>query len=284
MAYVKSVVIETVRRKGYAILNAEDPHLVALADKTRGTLCWFSLDPNNEVFSKHVAEGGIGVTLRDHGIVIKRGAQDIYVLNLNSIPATFQGRAMFNVANAMVAVLCAHLSGVNNEDIRTGLKTFETGFYLSPGRLNVEQVGDFHIVLDYAHNTAAYRNVAAFVKLLRADRRVGIVAAPGDRRDVDITTMGGIAAGAFDRLIIKEDDDRRGRDVGASAELMKQGAMQAGMAEDKIEIVTDEIEAVEKGLQQAIKGDVLVITADKIKRTYEQIVRFRDQLRNASGI
>src|SRR6201999_747436 len=117
---------------------------------------------------------------------------------------------------------------------------------------------------DYAHNTAAYRNVAAFVKLLRADRRVGIVAAPGDRRDVDILTMGEIAAGAFDRLIIKEDDDRRGREVGASAELMKQGAMQAGMAEDKIEIIPDEVEAFERGLQQAIKGDVLVITADKI--------------------
>ncbi len=284
MAYVKSVVIETVRRTGYAILNAEDPHLVPLADKTRGTLCWFALDPNNELIGRHADGGGISVTLRDRQVVIRRGAQDLVVSNVDSIPATFGGRAMFNVANAMVAALCAHLSGTSVEDIRTGLQTFETGFYLSPGRLNVEQVGDFHVLLDYAHNTAAYRNVAAFVKLLRVDRRVGIVAAPGDRRDVDILAMGEIAGTAFDHLIIKEDDDRRGRPVGQSAALMKRGAISAGMSEERIEIVPDEVEAVERGLGQAIKSDVVVITADNIKRTYEQIIRFRDRLSLPSGV
>jgi cyanophycin synthetase len=284
MAYVKSVVVECVRRTGHAILNAEDPHLVPLAEKARGKLCWFTLDANNEIFGEHTQAGGTGVCLRDRHIVIKRGAQDIIMSDVDSIPATFNGRAMFNVANAMVAALCAHLSGTSVEDIRTGLKTFETGFYLSPGRLNVEQVDDFHVLLDYAHNTAAYRNVAAFVKLLRVDRRVGVVAAPGDRRDVDILAMGEIAGAAFDRLIIKEDDDRRGREVGQSAALMKRGAMQAGMPEEKIEIVPDEIEAVEHGLGQAIKGDVVVITADNIKRTYGQIIRFRDQRTNRAGV
>ncbi|MFL6215964.1 MAG: cyanophycin synthetase [Blastocatellia bacterium] len=284
MAYVKSVVIETVRRTGYAILNAEDPHLVSLAEKAGGSLCWFTLDPTNELVVKHTEAGGISVTLRDRQIIIRRGAQDVVISDVDLIPATFSGRAMFNVANAMVAALCAHLSGTSVEDIRTGLQTFETGFYLSPGRLNVEQVGDFHVLLDYAHNTAAYRNVAAFVKLLRVDRRVGVVAAPGDRRDVDILAMGEIAGAAFDLLIIKEDDDRRGRPVGQSATMMKRGAMNAGMAEEKIEIVPDEVEAVERGLRLAIKSDVVVITADNIKRTYEQITRFRDQLSLPSGV
>jgi cyanophycin synthetase len=284
MAYVKSVVVESVRRTGYAILNAEDPHLVPLAERARGKLCWFALDPNNEILGRHTEAGGTGVCLRDRHIVIKRGAQDVVMSDVDSIPATFNGRARFNVANAMVAALCAYLSGTSVEDIRTGLKTFETGFYLSPGRLNVEQVGDFHVLLDYAHNTAAYRNVAAFVKLLRVDRRIGVVAAPGDRRDVDILAMGEIAGMAFDRLIIKEDDDRRGREFGQSAALMKRGAMQAGMPEEKIEIVPDEIEAVEHGLAQAIKGDVVVITADHIKRTYAQIIRFRDQRTSRAGM
>ena len=284
LAYVKSVVVEIVRRTGYAILNAEDPHLVPLADKTRGALCWFALDPTNERIGKHAEAGGISVTLRDRQIVIRRGAQDVVISDVDLIPATFSGRAMFNVANAMVAALCAHLAGTSVEDIRTGLQTFETGFYLSPGRLNVEQVGDFHVLLDYAHNTAAYRNVAAFVKLLRVDRRVGVVAAPGDRRDVDILAMGEIAGAAFDCLIIKEDDDRRGRPVGESAALMKRGAMNAGMAEEKIEIIPDEVEAVEHGLRQGIKSDVVVITADNIKRTHEQITRFRDRLSLPSGV
>ena len=284
LAYVKSIVIEVVRRDGFSILNAEDPHLVPLAKNARGTLCWFSLDPDNEVLKQHIEQGGTGATLRNNSIVIKRGAQDLPAINLNSIPATFNGRAMFNVANAMVAALAAHLSSVSIDDIRTGLKTFETGFYLSPGRLNMEQVGDFHALLDYAHNTAAYRNVAAFIKKLNVDRRVGVVAGPGDRRDVDIETMGRIAGEAFDKLIIKEDDDRRGREVGETAEIMKRGAMAAGLQAEAIEIITNEAEAVDHALRHARKGDLVVITADNIKRTFEQIVRFRDERTAAAGV
>jgi cyanophycin synthetase len=277
LAYVKSVVVEVVRRDGYSILNAEDPHLVALAERAKGQLCYFSLDPENEVFRQHVERGGTGATLRDHSIVIKRGAHNLPALNLNSIPATFKGRARFNVANAMAAALSAHLSGVTIDDIRTALKTFDTGFYLSPGRLNLEQVGDFHVLLDYAHNVAAYRNVASFIKKLNVERRVGVVAGPGDRRDVDIDAMGRIAAEAFDRLIIKEDDDRRGRSVGETAEMMKRGAMAAGLAPEAIDVIVDETEAVSYALFHARKGDLIVITADNIKRTFEQIIRFRDE-------
>src|ERR1044072_249264 len=237
LAYVKSVVVEVVRRDGYSILNAEDPHLVPLAERAKGQLCYFSLDSENEVFKQHIEGGGTGATLRDHSIVIKRGAQDLPALNLNSIPPPFQGRASFTVAKPMVPALSAHLSGVTIDDIRTALKTFNTGFSLSPGRLNLEEVGDFHVLLDYAHNVAAYRNVAAFIKKLNVGRRVGVVAAAGDRRDVDIDTMGRIAAESFDRLIIKEDDDRLAH---GSAELMKRGALAAGIAAEAVEVMVDE--------------------------------------------
>lgn len=275
LAYVKSIVIEVVRRDGYSILNAEDPHLVPLAERARGTLCYFSLDADNEVLRNHLGQGGIGVTLKDHSIVIRRGSYDLPAINLNSIPATFNGRAMFNVANAMVAALAAHLSGVSLDDIRAGLKTFDTHFYLSPGRLNMEEVGDFHVLLDYAHNVAAYRNVAEFIAKLNVSRRVGVVAAAGDRRDVDIEAMGRIAGGAFDRLIIKEDDNRRGRGPGESAEIMKRGALEAGLAPEAIEMCLDEPEAVERALAEARRGDLVVITADNIRRTFDQIVKFR---------
>jgi len=193
LAYVKAIVIEVVRRDGFSILNAEDPHLVPLAERARGTLCYFSLDPDNEVLRNHLGQGGIGATLKDHSIVIRRGSYDLPAINLNSIPATFNGRAMFNVANAMVAALAAHLSGVSLDDIRAGLKTFDTHFYLSPGRLNLEEVGDFHVLLDYAHNVAAYRNVAAFIAKLNVSRRVGVIAAEEYRRAIESRWLFGFA-------------------------------------------------------------------------------------------
>ncbi len=284
LAYVKSIVTEIVRPEGYSILNAEDPQLVAVAEKAGGQVCYFTLDVENEVWRNHIEQGGIGAALVDHSIIIRRGPQEIPVMNLNSIPATFNGRALFNVANAMAAALAAHLSDVKIDDIRAGLKTFGTHFYLSPGRLNLERIGDFHVLLDYAHNPAAYRNVATFIQKLNVDRRIGVVAAPGDRRDQDIETMGRIAGTAFDRLIIKEDDDRRGRPDGEAAELLKRGAMAEGLKAEAIEIITDEQRAVAYALQQAVRDDLIVITADDIKRTFEQIIKFRDERAGAAGV
>lgn len=284
LAYVKSLVVEVVRRDGYSILNAEDPCLVPLAERAGGQVCYFSLDPDNEVFKQHIGKGGIGVTRRDSSLIIERGPQDLPVLNVDSIPATFKGRAVFNVANAMVAALAAHLSGVSANDIRTGLETFDTGYYLSPGRLNIEQIGDFHVLLDYAHNVAAYRNIAGFIQQLNVDRRIGVIAGPGDRRDVDLEMIGHIAGGAFDRLIIKEDDDRRGRATGATAELIRRGALSAGLAAEAVEVVVDEPDAVGQALRQARKGDLVVITADNIKRTFEQIVKFREDRSSAASV
>src|SRR6185369_278997 len=99
--------------------------------------------------------------------------------------------------------------------------TFNSNFYLAPGRLNLEQVGDFHVLLDYAHNIAAYQALETFVSQFKVSRKVGVVAAPGDRRNNDIERMGSIAGKIFNRLIVKEDDSRRGREPGETAEILK---------------------------------------------------------------
>ena len=46
------------------------------------------------------------------------------------------------------AFLATYLAGTKIDDIRSGLKTFDTSFYLAPGRLNLEQIGDFHVLLN----------------------------------------------------------------------------------------------------------------------------------------
>jgi cyanophycin synthetase len=279
LAYVKSLVIEAVDRKGYAILNAEDPTLVKLAEKSGGRVAYFSLNPNNEVVKRHRAEGGTLITVNDQVIKIYQGAYEIPVMNINSIPATFNGRASVNVANSMAAILSAHLTGIKIDDIRSGLKTFNSNFYLAPGRLNLEEVGDFHVLLDYAHNVAAYQALEGFISQFKVSRKVGVVAAPGDRRNHDIERMGVMAGRIFQHLIIKEDDSRRGREAGETATLLKNAAIDAGMSEKNIEMILDEVEAVDYALKNAKKDDLVVITCDNIKRCFEQVVHFRDNMR-----
>ncbi|MBL8194309.1 MAG: cyanophycin synthetase, partial [Blastocatellia bacterium] len=171
------------------------------------------------------------------------------------------------------------LSSVKIDDIRAGLKTFNTNFYLAPGRLNLEQVGDFHVLLDYAHNTAAYEALANFVSQLNTSCKIGVVAAPGDRREIDLQNMGSQAGKIFSRLIIKEDDDSRGREAGKTAEVLRQAAIDSGMPPENIQIILKETEAVDQALKNAVRDDLIVITCDNIKRCFEQVVNFRDNLR-----
>lgn len=279
LAFVKSLVIEVVEDDGYAILNAENKYCVNLAEKSGGKVAYFSLDPENEVIKKHRASGGTVITLNDNVIKIFQGTYEIPVMNIHSIPATFNGRAMMNVANSMTAILATYLSGVKIDDIRSGLKTFNTSFYLAPGRLNLEQIGDFHVLLDYAHNTAAYEALATFVSQLNASNKIGVVAAPGDRRDIDLQNMGIQAGKIFSRLIIKEDDDSRGREPGTTSEILRQAAISAGLDKEKIQVILKETEAVDYALKHAQRDDLIVITCDNIKKCFEQVVRFRDSLR-----
>lgn len=279
LAHVKSLVIEVVERDGYAILNAENEYCVKVAERSGGKVAYFSLNPEHEVIKQHRNDGGTVITLQDNVIKIFQGSYEIPVINIHSIPATFNGRAMMNVANSMSAILATYLSGIKVDDIRSGLKTFNTTFYLAPGRLNLEQVGDFHVLLDYAHNTAAYEALSNFVSQLNTTNKIGVVAAPGDRREIDIKHMGTQAGKIFSRLIIKEDDDTRGSKPGETAEVLRKAAIKAGMPKENVQIILDEMQAVEHALKHAQRDDLIVITCDNIKRCFEQVVQFRDSLR-----
>ena len=111
-----------------------------------------------------------------------------------------------------------------------GCWTFQASHFLCPGRLNMASVRDFRVLMDYAHNIAAFEEMARLVASLPRARTIGVVAGPGDRQDSVLRRLGEIAGATFDLLVIKEDDDLRGRKPGESAAIIEQGARQARFA------------------------------------------------------
>jgi len=197
------------------------------------------------------------------------------------IPATLEGRAVHNVQNAMFAAASAYSMGVSLENIRQGLRTFDTSFFQTPGRMNIFDKLGFKVILDYGHNPAAIEAMCTLVDRLSqgetSGRKVCVLAAPGDRRDEDIAEIARIAAGHFDHYICREDDRTRGRPTGQIPEMLKKGLIDSGVAEAQIEIITSEQEAIERSLNMCEKGDLLLIFADKITRSWKQIIYFHDQ-------
>ena len=279
LAEVKRIVVEVARDT--AILNADDPLCLKMADYTQAKhLCYITMNPSHELVSEHIKAGGRGVvlesgikgqmiTLYDHGAHIP-------LLWTHLIPATLEGRAMHNVQNAMFAAAMAFSMGLKLEDIRHGLRTFDTTFFQAPGRMNIYDEHPFKVILDYGHNAAAVEAMCQLVKRLDvAGKRICVLAAPGDRRDQDITDVGRIAAGHFERYICRRDDQLRGRRPEEVPHLLRDSLLANGVPPEQILVIPDEQAAVDTGLREADTGDLLLIFADAITRTWKQVIQFR---------
>jgi cyanophycin synthetase len=284
LADVKAVLVEAVPRNGFAVLNADDPLVRKMRRKCSGEVVWFSIaEPGSEVrdyIEGHCRRGGRAVVLdrSELGdmIIMKHGRRSMQLAWTHLLPATFGGRAMMNVQNVMAAAAAAFAAGAPLHDIRQGLRTFSTSYYLSPGRLNEIEVDGRTVIVDYCHNAPAMRMLGDFVDKLGESlnanselgrlSRIGVIATAGDRRDDDMRELGEIAAQHFDVVIAREDVRLRGRKRGESAELIAEGvraAMEAGARCRQVETVLEELAAVRHALARSNPGDLVVLCVDQ---------------------
>ncbi len=281
LAEVKSLIVEVVRPDGTSVLNADDPLVVPMAERARGRVIYWSMhgsDTASELVKEHIAHGGAAVVLqpgvRGEMIAIYDGEQYIPLLWTHLIPSTLEGKARHNVANALAATAITYARGASMEHIKQGLRTFSNNFYQSPGRLNIFDEYPFRVIVDYGHNPAAFAAMAELLQRLRpAHRRIiGVISVPGDRRDCDIAEVGNIAGRMFDLFVVKEDEDLRGRAAGATAALLREGALAAGMPADQVVTIINEQEAVRYALGQGQPNDLIVIFADNITAVWKDVI------------
>ena len=240
LAKLKAVVAEAAKSDGHVILNADDERVVKMAERVEAEVVYFSMDAKNELVRSHVKKGGVAAVYEEGYLSILQRDWLLRIEKAEQVPLTMGGRAPFMIANALAASAAAFVQGIKIEDIRTALRTFEASSQQVPGRMNLFNMGHCHALVDYAHNPAGYRAVGSFVKNWDGPT-LGVIGAPGDRRDQDILELGQIAADVFDQVVIKEDSDLRGREPGEVADLVVHG-IQAGQAM----LATKAAEQVEK--------------------------------------
>jgi cyanophycin synthetase len=267
LAEVKGVVPAATWNDGYSVLNADDEWCLKMERRARGDIIYFSMDEDNEVVRSHLRSRGIAVFLRRRGeaetICLAEGKRETTVLNVVDIPATFEGRARVNVKNALAATAAAYASNISMQTIRTGLRSFSTSFFHSPGRLNLLEAGGYRIIVDYCHNVGGMVELTDFVGRLKPSRALAMISMPGDRRNEDIDEFGGLAASAFDEIIIREDYNMRGREPGEVAEFLRQSLEKHGYPADKVSIVLNELDATEELMRRATQDDLIVLLADR---------------------
>lgn len=269
LAHVKSVVAEAINPKGYAVLNADDPLVTAMAQRTKAQIVYFSMNPESELIKEHTHSGRIAAVYENGYISILKGDWTIRIEQAINVPLTMGGRAPFMIANALAASLAAFVQGVDVDVIRSAIKTFRASSSQTPGRMNLFNLGNYHALVDYAHNPHSYQALASFVRSWPGER-IGVVGGPGDRRDEDFVQLGKLAAQMFDRIIVKEDDDNRGRERGDGARLIIEG-IKLAKPDFNYEIILDETEAINTALDNATVNSLVVVLPESVSRAVSLI-------------
>ena len=281
LAEIKRIPIEVARNT--AVLNADDELCLRMADYTQAEhLCYVTMNPAHSLVKEHIRAGGRAMVLEQgiYGdmITLYDNGTHFQLLWTHLIPATMEGKATHNVQNAMFAAALAFGMNKSLEDIRQGLRTFNTTIFQAPGRMNVFDEHPFRVILDYGHNAAAIASIGQLVDRLEVGaRRICVLAAPGDRRDEDIRAIAQAAAGHFDYFICKADDNRRGRGEDEVPQMLRAQLIDDGEGEDNIEVIANEPAAVSAALEMASEGDLLVIFGDDIDRCWKQIAGYEPE-------
>ena len=275
LSRVKSVVVESVKKDGWAVLNGEDENCLEIAKSLSCNVALFSLDENCPAIIEHCSEGGIAAIYENGFITIKKGDWKIRVERATHIPLTMNGKAKFMIANVLAATLSAYLYGFKTEGIKLSLATFIPSAAQTPGRMNIFEFSKFKVLIDFAHNPTSYRGIEDYLGSVDATRKIGIISGVGDRRDKDIKECAVIAARMFDHVIIRQEKHLRGRTESEIINLILEG-LKEGDASVTHEVVSLEIKAIKHAISLAEEGTYIVALSDVIDNAIDIVQSYLD--------
>jgi cyanophycin synthetase len=271
LAVLKRVIVVNVAPTGFAVLNAADPIVVAMAPKCPGGIIYFAMDPHNPVLTTHRAQGKRAICVDGDAIVVSEGNWRENLL-LRDIPLTRQGSIGFQVENVMASIGAAWSAGMDWAVIRAGLASFVSDSDNAPGRFNVMNFRGATVIADYGHNPDAMRALVNAVNGITAKRRSVVISGAGDRRDEDIREQTAILGEAFDDFILYQDACQRGREDGEVLGLLREGLSKAQRAQ-RVDEIRGEFTAIDTALERLQPGDLCLVLVDQVEEALAHLAK-----------
>jgi cyanophycin synthetase len=276
LARVKATVVRSVKKDGWAILNAEDEQCLKIAKDLSCNIAYFSMNEDTKLVKQLAKEGKIVAVYENGYITIKKGEWKIRVERATHVPLTMGGKAKFMIANVLAATLAAYLQGFKTEDISLSLQTFIPSAAHTPGRMNIFEFKKFKVLIDFAHNPAGYRGIEEYLSSVEAVKKIGIIAGVGDRRDEDIKECGTIAGRMFDHIIIRQEKYLRGRTEQEIIDIIVSGINEANR-NVTYEIIPLETEAIKHAIDHAEEGSHITALSDVVTNAINIVQSYLDK-------
>lgn len=276
---VKAVVARSVKKTGWAILNAEDDNCLAVARELDCNIAYFSIDADNDVIRNCINQDMPAAVLEGGFIMIIYEGEKYRIEEVTNLPLTDGGKARFMIANILAASLAAFAWGFSIDQIRQALVTFIPGHNMTPGRMNFFEFKDFRVLVDYAHNPHGLLALKEYLDAIPAKRKIGIIAGIGDRRDEDTIALASIAATMFDHIIVRQEHSLRGKTVDQINALVVKGILSAGRNLN-YDLIPKETEAIAHAFTIVKPGDFIIALSDG----YDAVIRIIQEELNKESV
>ncbi|NHZ89980.1 cyanophycin synthetase [Massilia sp. CCM 8733] len=275
LAGVKAVVANAASRA--VVLNADDRLCVAMSAQVPADVerIFFSMEPENPVLLRHLDNGGRAAYYQDNALILADGSRRAELLRAERMPSSMQGHARYNIANALAASAALMGADFTHAQIALALSTFVSDRANNPLRSNIYSAHGVTIVVDYAHNPAAYAAMASMAQSLSGGRRIAVLTCPGDRREADLLDIGHTCADGFDELFVYEADPR-GRASGETAQKILDGARRAGKDEHLLHAIVPVSDAFAAAMACCRPGDVLLFACGSSATALRETARYVD--------
>lgn len=265
LVWIKSLIAERVKENGWLIINADDDESFGLLShprvkKIRRNVLLYSIQEQNPRLRHHIANGGDAVWCERGDLFLQKQNTISWIAHITDIPIAFHGSAKFQISNTLAAIGAATASDIPLSQIINGILSFRAGEE-NNGRMNLFRVRDALVLLDYGHNPDAFCAVGEMLKHWKVFRRTAVLGVPGDRSNNLLQASATCASYYFDKIILRDDLDLRGRTPGEVSRLMA-SAIQSQNSSISLETISDQREAMRRALQTAQAAEAVVIFYD----------------------
>jgi cyanophycin synthetase len=114
--------VDVVLKRGTAVLNADDPAVVEMAESCKGQIAYFGRSPDAQPLKDHLARGGLGLTVLDGQVVAIRNNQREYLFELDRLSCAVLGIPQLLLDNLLAASAAVLALGVAPSALRAGLE------------------------------------------------------------------------------------------------------------------------------------------------------------------
>ncbi|MGE5653326.1 MAG: UDP-N-acetylmuramoyl-tripeptide--D-alanyl-D-alanine ligase [Bacillota bacterium] len=261
IALAKAEILEALGESGIAVLNADDPWVMKMRSKARGTVITYGIANSADTMAYEIETLGLGGS---------RFTVDLDGERMGRVHLPVPGE--HNILNALAAVSVGRALGMSFEQVNAGLASFTP----SAQRLNIINLSDGSILINDSYN-AGPKSVAATLGVLREIRGdrptiavLGDMLELGEAAERAHLTVGALVhSTGVDRLITR----------GQLARRIAKGALEAGMAPERIRAAISNRDALSALLDWLQPGSAILIKGSRGMAMEEIVEGLLDHLR-----